>query len=321
MDLYNTTKNPKRFSTPILLIVFNRPDTTLEVLKSIRKLKPSKLYISSDGARLDKEDEQKKVMLVRELVTSNINWPCELNTLFHDVNQGCKHGVSSAIDWFFSKEEMGIILEDDCLPNDDFFHFCEEMLIRYSYNNNIFSISGNNFQKEINSNYSYYYSKYIHIWGWATWRRAWLKNDLYISFWPEWKSSNSWHSLFSDNIERVYWENIFDLAYNNKIDTWDYSWIASVWYYNGIAITPNKNLVSNLGFNADATHTKKNDNKFANLPVSRIGKLNFNDTFEVDVKADNYTFNKIFDGYKLRWPFNYFYSFKRLLYKTFLKLF
>jgi len=317
MDFDNNTKNPNKFSTPILLIVFNRPDTTLEVLKSIRKIKPSKLYISSDGARLDKEDEQKKVMLVRELITSNINWPCEIHTLFHDVNQGCKLGVSSAIDWFFSKEEMGIILEDDCLPNDDFFHFCEEMLLRYSDSFNIFSISGNNFQKENNLNYSYYYSKYIHIWGWATWRRAWRKNDLDISFWPEWKSSNSWYSLFSDKIERVYWEGIFDLAYNNKIDTWDYSWIASVWYNNGIAITPNKNLVSNLGFNADATHTKKNDNKFANLPVSKLGKLNFNDTYEVDIKADNYTFNNIFDGYKLRWPLNYIYAFKRLLYKTF----
>lgn len=317
MDLDNNTKNPNKFSTPILLIVFNRPDTTLEVFKAIRNIKPSKLYISSDGARIDKEDEQKKVMIVRELVTNNIDWPCELNTLFHEVNQGCKIGVSSAIDWFFSKEEMGIILEDDCLPNDDFFHFCEEMLIRYSDNFNIFSISGNNFQKNNKLNYSYYYSKYIHIWGWATWRRAWQKNDLDINFWPEWKNSNSWYSLFTDNIERVYWEGIFDLAYNNKIDTWDYSWIASVWFNNGIAITPNKNLVTNLGFNEDATHTKKNDHKFANLTVGKLGTLNFNDTFEVDSKADNYTFNKIFDGYKLRWPLNYIYAFKRALYNIF----
>ena len=316
MSSYNKNIDIPSFNIPILLIVFNRPDTTSEVFKVIRNVKPSKLYIASDGARLHRDDEEKKVKLVRQLV-SNIDWPCELNTLFNEVNKGCKIGVSSAIDWLFSKEEMGIILEDDCLPNNDFFRFCEEMLIRYNDNDHIFSISGNNFQKKNNLNYSYYYSKYIHIWGWATWRRAWQKNDLDIKFWPTWKNSNKWYSLFSDKIERVYWESIFDLAYNNKIDTWDYSWIASVWFNDGIAINPNKNLVSNLGFNEDATHTKKSDHKFANLPVGKLNTLIFNDTFVVDSQADQYTFNKIFEGYKLRWPLNYIYAIKRILYNIF----
>jgi hypothetical protein len=216
---------------------------------------------------------------------------------------------------------MGIILEDDCLPNNDFFHFCEEMLTRYADFDNIFSISGNNFQKENNLNYSYYFSKYIHIWGWATWRRAWKKNELDIKFWPEWKNSNKWNSLFSDNIERKYWESIFDLAYNNKIDTWDYSWIASIWFNDGITINPTKNLVSNIGFNIDATHTKKSDKKFANLPVYNLDKLIYNDTLILDTKADRYTFNKIFEGYKLRWPLKYIFAFKRLLYKILKQLF
>lgn len=313
----NTNNNDIHcFNTPILFIVFNRPDTTFEIFQAIKNIKPSKLYIASDGARSNNEDEEKKVKLVRELV-SNIDWPCDLNTLFSDVNKGCKIGVSSAIDWFFSKEELGIILEDDCLPSNDFFRFCEKMLIRYADNDNVFSISGNNFQKEKNINYSYYFSKYIHIWGWATWRRAWQKNELDIKFWPEWKKSNKWNSLFSDNIERIYWEGIFDLAYDNKIDTWDYSWIASVWFNNGITINPNINLVSNIGFNEDATHTKNSNQKFANLPIGKLDTIIYNDTFLVDTKADHYTFNKIFEGYKLRWPQNYYYAFKRILYNIF----
>jgi hypothetical protein len=272
------------------------------------------LYISSDGPRKDKLYEDNKVKHVREIVTK-IDWTCELHTQFHHENYGCKNGVSSAIDWFFSKEEMGIILEDDCLPNSDFFIFCEYLLHKHIYDTDIYAISGNNFQLINFTESTYYFSKYIHIWGWATWRRAWQKNDLDIKFWPSWKNSKDWKTIMPNRVERFYWEQLFDLAYNNKIDTWDYSWIASVWYNNGISITPNMNLVTNLGFNEDATHTKNKSNKFSNLPLLNTGIIKYNDKFQISKIADYFTFNIVFEGYKLKFPFKLLYLCKRFIFK------
>jgi hypothetical protein len=292
------------FNTPVLLIVFNREETTRKILETLNQIKPIKLYIACDGPRKDVQNEHEQISSVRKLV-SKTTWNCEVKTLFQDENLGCKKGVVTAINWFFSHETKGIILEDDCLPNIDFFIFCQQMLNQYEFNENIYSISGNNFQK-LNFYSSYYFSKYLHIWGWATWKRAWVVNDENIKFWPKWKKSIEWKNFFSSNLEKKYWENLFDKAYNNEIDTWDYSWIASVWYHNGISITPKSNLVTNIGFGLNATHTLNSNSKFSHLKRKKIKSIKFKNKIKINLFADFYTFFIVYDGYKYMPIVNFF---------------
>ena len=170
--------------TAVLFLLFNRPDTTTHVFEKIRQIKPQRLYVASDGPRESYDGEIEKVIKARE-IASKVDWPCELKTLFRDKNLGCKKGVSSAITWFFEHEEQGIILEDDCIPNLDFFNFCENLLIRYSRDKRIFTITGSNFQNgKWRGDASYYFSKKFHCWGWATWKRAWKLYQGDILFWP-----------------------------------------------------------------------------------------------------------------------------------------
>ncbi len=211
---------------------------------------------------------------------------------------------------------MGIILEDDCLLNNSFFTFCEELLIKYKENEQIFVITGDNFQNgKIIGEGSYYFSKYNHVWGWATWKRAWLKFDLNISFWTKWKHSNDWKLFLPDRTERRYWEKIFEDMYFNKIDTWDYAWTACVWYNNGITITPNYNLVSNIGFGEDATHTTSTNKKFSKLETHSINNIIFVNDIIIDMKADQYVFNEVFGGKRLRFPYILLTFIKKLVFK------
>ena len=202
------------------------------------------------------------------------------------------------------------------MPNASFFDFCQNMLVRYKDQEQIYAITGDNFQNGIIRGIgSYYYSKYNHVWGWATWRRAWSKFDLDITFWPNWKNTKNWKNFIIDKVERKYWEEIFDNTYRNKIDTWDYSWTASVWYNNGLTITPNKNLVSNIGFGNDATHTKLTNNKFSKMATQTLGIIKYPNEIKVDSNADKYVFDHAFNGNKLRYPYFILVVIKRFIYK------
>ena len=244
------------FQTPILFLVFNRLDTTKQVFQRIKEIQPSKLYIASDGARESRPGEDIKVNAVREYIQQNINWNCDVKTLFREKNFGCKYAVSSAIDWFFENEEMGIILEDDCLPVKSFFYFCETMLLRYKNDLSVGHIGGNNFQDGIKrGDGDYYFSFYNHIWGWASWADRWklydvelenVKNDIFVN------------DIFSKKDEQLYWKNIFQSMKEKKVDTWDFQWTCTLWYYKKKSVLPNVNLVSNIGFHPEeATHTHK----------------------------------------------------------------
>ena len=297
---YNQTKSA------VLFLVFNRPDTTKKVFEAIKAVKPPRLYIAADGPRINRLGELEKVKSVREIV-SKIDWDCEVKTLFREENLGCKYAVSSAITWFFDHEEQGIILEDDCLPNSDFFWFCDEMLYRYKENDNIWVITGNNFQNGVvRGDGSYYFSRYVHIWGWASWRRAWNNADMNIRFWPEWRTSSSWMGFWRDSVVRNYWEKIFDQMYRAEIDTWDYPWLASVWYQGGLTVTPNVNLVSNIGFGPDATHTFSENNQFSAMKTHRLSELNHPIKIEQDAEADLYVFDNAIGGKYFRFPLNLF---------------
>jgi len=257
----------KKLTTPILFLIFNRPDTTQRVFDEIRKARPTKLFIAADGPRKNKEGEKEKCEQTRKII-EQIDWDCKAKTLFRNKNLGCKMAISSAIDWFFENVEEGIILEDDCLPDQSFFWFCQELLEKYKTDKRIFVISGDNFLfGHKRTNYSYYFSRYTHCWGWATWRRAWQYYDGEMKIWPEIKNENWLKDILENSSAVKYWSDIFQHAYENKIDTWDYPWTFSCWIQSGLTIIPNVNLISNIGFRAESTHTKYRS-RFANMSVT-----------------------------------------------------
>ena len=278
------------FKTPILFIIFNRPDVTIKVFNEIRKVKPSKLYIVADGPRFNKAGEKKKCGETRDIIES-VDWQCEVFKNFSDINLGCKKRVSSGIDWFFDNVEQGIILEDDCLPNLSFFRFCEEMLEKYKDEEKIGMVSGDNFQfGKVKNDYSYYFSRYTHIWGWATWRRVWKKYDVSISKWPQIKKSGELNKIFSNTKDACYWSSSFDDIYNNKIDTWDYQLFLMFLVNKYLVIMPSVNLISNIGFSpSGSTHTKR-ISKFSNMKAEELTfPLNVPTKIVRSVESDNIT--------------------------------
>lgn len=277
---------------PILFLIFNRPDTTQKVFNEIKKIKPEKLYVAADGARQDVPGESEKCHQARSII-QQVDWPCEVKTLFREQNAGCKYAVSSGIGWFFQQEESGIILEDDCLPNLTFFQFCEELLEKYKYDEHIMMIGGTNFQlgKKFNPE-SYYFSKYCHVWGWASWKRAWQKYDLEMKRYPEFLAQKKINALCVHSSEQSYWNSIFDAVYNGKIDTWDYQWVFSIWNEGAVSIIPNVNLISNIGCD-QGTHTSAGGDERVNR-MSTVDIL-FPMKHPVDIKqnvaADNHYYN------------------------------
>jgi hypothetical protein len=188
-----------------------------------------------------------------------VDWDCEVKTLYHDHNLGCARAVSSAIDWAFESADELIVLEDDCLPAASFFPFCRELLERFRDDQRVFVISGDNFQQgPPRTPYSYYFSRYNHCWGWATWKRAWKHFDLEMRLWPEIRGGRWLLDILSEPGAAEYWRRIFDSVHAGKIDTWDYQWTFACWAQSGLTILPTTNLVENIGFGATATHTLEN---------------------------------------------------------------
>lgn len=266
----NTFTPPHPLKTAVLFLIFNRPDTTKQVFEAIRQAKPSRLYVAADGPRADKAGEVEKVEQVRRIATQ-VDWYCEVKTLFRGKNFGCRVAVSSAIDWFFENEEEGIILEDDCLPSQSFFWFCEELLERYRGDMRVMQICGSNFLNGWRrSNNSYYFSQYGPIWGWASWRRAWIYYDVGIKLWPEVKEEKIFLDFCDGKREMLFRLNLYDKVFAGKIDTWDYQWGFAKMINSGLSVTPNANLISNIGFREDSTHVTNSDSSFANMRVSNL---------------------------------------------------
>ncbi len=280
---------------PVLLIAWKRPEHLKEVIKSLRFYQPSKVYFACDGASEDIE-EKIKVEKTRSIIDNEVDWPCKIYKLIRDRNKGCKIAVSEAISWFFSENNEGIILEDDCVPNPFFYNYCEELLNRYRNNKNIISISGNNFQEgNFIGDGSYYLSKYTHIWGWASWSDRWSLYDINIKNWPDFKKTKEYKELFNSSRERNYWRKIFDnLFFNEKPNTWDYQWLFTSFFYNMNTILPNTPLVENIGYDNDSTHIfsdrelKKQISNRNKLKL--VKKLKEPKSFERSLVADKYSF-------------------------------
>jgi len=259
------SKQKAKFTTPILFMIFNRPETTQIVFDRIKQIKPKYLYVAADGPRKNKPKEPEMCRQTRDII-KQIDWECELKTFYRKVNFGCGNSVYRAITWFFKNVEQGIILEDDCLPDISFFNYCQTMLQKYKTDNRITHINGTSFViKPIDYKDSYYYSKFFHVWGWATWRRAWENYDFNISSYPKFKNEKIISTLFNNHAIQQHWLSNFDFVYTHKLDTWDYQWVYTNFTNHGLAIMPFQNLVSNIGFDENATHTVDKKSTLSNL--------------------------------------------------------
>jgi hypothetical protein len=280
------------FNTPILFLIFNRPETTQKVFDAIRSVKPKHLFVAADGPRVEKVNDQQNCNAARSII--KVDWNCELKKLFRTENLGCRVAVSSAIDWFFENVEEGIILEDDCLPHPDFFPFAESTLSSHRENPKVMHISGGNFQfGQKRGEASYYFSRISHIWGWATWRRAWEQYDVNMNDFPSFLKKNRKKSIFINKEVEKYWLFHFKRMYN-KANTWDYQWTYAVMKKNGYCIIPNVNMISNIGFGANATHATDTQNKLANMDTLPLKSIIHPQTMIFMDEADTYTITEVF---------------------------
>lgn len=281
------------FSTPVLFLVFNRPEHTQRVFEQIRRIQPSQLYVSADGPRGHVATDAERCRLTRAVV-DRIDWPCSVHTHFQAENLGCRRAVMDGISWFFQQVEEGIILEDDCLPGEAFFSFCAQMLEQYRDDEEVMHISGNNPAPSAFSQFSgnsTVFSRMPFIWGWATWRRAWQRYDAHFQALDEtWPGLPGDYSLFSDDTTaRRYLFDKFQRTRDGEIDTWDYAWFYTILKNRGLCVTPAANLVQNIGFDQNGTHTTSSPNFRSNktqtfssgisLPASRRPDKDLERTF------------------------------------------
>ena len=246
---------PAPLQTAVLFLVFNRPDTTAQVFEAIRKVKPPRLYVAADGPRPNREGEAERVAQVRDIATA-VDWPCEVKTLFREENLGCGPAVKKAIDWFFETESAGVILEDDTVPTTDFFAFCCELLRKYNNDDRVGMIAGTNhtFYKPDNS--SYVFSRNKACWGWATWKRAWKNMDFDMTWRNTPQACSVRKNMGYTKVHHKHWENALRAIDANRVNAWDWHWYFSISAQNQLTIFPKVNLVSNIGFGDDSTHTK-----------------------------------------------------------------
>jgi hypothetical protein len=257
--------------TPVALFIFRRPDTTEKVFEAIRQAKPPKLLVVADGPRPDRPGEAEKCAAARAII-ERVDWECEVLKNYSDINLGAKQRGASAISWVFEQVEEAIILEDDCIPHPTFFRFCEELLDYYRDDKRIMAIAGDNSRGmgQRRTEDSYYFSRLTPIWGWATWRRAWQYYDVTMKLWPMVKEGNWLRDILRSERATKAWSDTFDSIYEDKIDAWDYQWTFACWLQSGINVVSNLNLISNCGFNAEATHTTEPDSFRANAPLEAM---------------------------------------------------
>ena len=283
--------------TPVVLIIFNRPDLTRQVLEKIEDAKPERLFIISDGPRQAKVGEDLLVQKTRDIV-KNVSWNCTVERKYSDSNLGCRKSVSSGLDWVFSRVDRAIILEDDCIPHPSFFPYCEELLERYKNDKNIAMISGNNFFGKNSNHSSYDFSYHSLIWGWATWRRAW---NLYHQ--AEDKGAAYFDTNYIELNKRMKKNRLLSIKQTllGKIDTWDYVWQYALLISKSLCIYPSNNLVQNIGFDVDATHTKyptfhaRLSTKKLSFPLVHPKRIEVNSSFEKQMEKTYNRFSILLD--------------------------
>lgn len=275
--------------TPVVLLLFNRPTLTAQVFAEVARARPPRLLVVADGPRPDHPDDAAKCAAVRAVI-DGVDWPCEVLTNYAERNMGLRQRVASGLDWAFSLTEEAIILEDDCVPHPTFFRFCDELLQRYRHDERVMVISGDNFQYgRRRTDDSYYFSRYNHCWGWASWRRAWQHFDMDMQLWPQIREGGWLEDILADPLAVPYWKTIFQRTYENKINSWAYRWTFACWVQSGLTILPNVNLISNVGYNQEATHTT-GSSQAANIPSQPVAFPLRHPPFVLrDARADDFS--------------------------------
>lgn len=276
-------------NVPVLFLVFNRPDHTRQSFDALRKMKPMYLFIGADGPREGNKSDEIKCAEVRNIV-SKIDWECKPHFRFNEKNLGTKVAVSNAINWFFSNVEEGVIIEDDCVPEPTFYSFASQMLSRYRDDERIMHINGTNFLKgaKIVKDSSYYFSNFCHVWGWATWRRAWQRYDVSMKDFQTIDKDELRASISADPAVSDYWYGCLNAVYSGKIDTWDYQWYYAFWKNHGYAITPSMNMVSNIGFDVAGTRTVSKHNRFSRMKRFPMKDIIHPQSMIKNLSADKY---------------------------------
>ena len=282
--------------TPVALCVYSRPDLTARVLGAIRAARPQRLLVFADGAR---EGEEERCAATRALV-EQVDWDCEVETDFAATHLGLRERMHSGLDWVFSRTERAIVLEDDCVADPSFFAFCDELLERYRDDERVMAISGDDFQHAVAAPAaSYRFSRYPLIWGWATWRRAWDRHDPGMAAWPAFRDSGRLEALLGDAQATAYWTHLFEQASQGRA-SWDYAWAFTCFAQGGLTALPTSNLVSNIGFRADATNTSLPDgyrSPFAALPTQPLTfPLRHPQRVERDAATDAFLEDVMFSG-------------------------
>jgi hypothetical protein len=273
--------------TAVALFLFRRPEQTGRVFERIRGARPPRLFLIADGPRPGYDEEVRECERARAVVES-VDWPCEVIRDFADENLGLKRRIPSGLDRVFSEVDEAIILEDDCLPDPSFFRYCEELLERYRDEERIVHIAGSQLLPDPPVATSYHFSRYVHIWGWATWRRAWRLFDVDLADWhsrpPE--EREAWlRRTFDTDDERRFWRYVWDCA--PEIDNWDVQWAYVCLARGRLSINPNRNLISNIGFGEEATNATVDPFAIARRPLEGISfPLEHPSEIRRDVAAD-----------------------------------
>ena len=281
--------------SPVVLLIFNRPDCLAQVLAVVRGAQPERLFVVADGPRPNHPRDRQACADARHAVEVAIDWPCDLRRNYAETNLGCAQRVSSGLTWVFSQVEQAIVLEDDCVPEPSFFPFCAELLERYRDDERIAQIAGSSFQPaSAKHTASYFFSRYPHCWGWATWRRSWQHYDHAMTGWPTAEDETRLARTIENPIERRLWSNCFDATAAGRTDSWAYRWTLSVWRRNALTVLPYSNLVSNIGFGDAATHTRRANAAAARPVASMSFPLVHPAAVERDGAADDYTSKLLF---------------------------
>lgn len=283
-----------QLQTAVVFIVFNRPEMTRISFASIRQARPPRLFIIADGPRHDVPRDIALCQTVREIVEKP-DWPCEVRYIYSEENLGCMKRISSGLDEVFSLVTEAIIVEDDCLPDPTFFRYCEELLERYRFNEGVGSVSGDNFQSSgWKTEYSYYFSRFPHCWGWATWQRAWKRCDMGMERWPVLRESGLLTHLFPAKKDRCYWEKMFDDTFAERLDSWAFRWTLSCWADGMLTALPAKNMVTNFGFDESGTNNRCKDSSASIPSHAMLFPLSHPPVIVPDCRADRYTQKTIF---------------------------
>lgn len=293
-----------QLEAPVLIILYKRLETTERVFEVVRRVRPRKLFLAGNAPGSDSPAELEAVARARSIV-SRVDWPCDLRTGFRTEHLGAKESITTGISWFLEQEPEGIILEDDCVVAPDFLWFAQDMLERYRNDKRVFQIGASNFQQGIRrGDGDYYFSHYNHIWGWATWARAWSAFDLSLRSVTGGQLMSAMRPIIPALMPRLFWLVMFHYVKSGKFDTWDFQWMVAMWMHGGLSVVPNENLVTNIGFGEAATNTVARSNPWANMPTGSLpGPWKHPGGLLRDQAADQATLN-VFFGEGRPWIYN-----------------